>query len=84
MYLKLVPGAHSQTYIQLKCFEIHILLIIGYLLSPPGRAAAPVSTVLPTATEPGPVHRTWFLSQTCRFQLSSDSRSGRDTLNDRL
>ena len=30
------------------------------------------------------VHRTCYLSQTCCFQLSRDSRSGRDTLNDRL
>jgi len=52
--------------------------------SPPGRAAAPVSTVLPAAMEPWPVHRTCYLSQTCCFQLSRDSRSGRDTLNDRL
>ena len=52
--------------------------------SPPGRAAAPVSTVLPAAMESRPVHRTCYLSQTCCFQLSRDSRSGRDTLNDRL
>ena len=51
---------------------------------PPGRAAAPVSTVLPATMEPWPVHRMWFLSQTCCFQLSRDNRSGRDTLNDRL
>uniref|UniRef100_A0A4W5N2G9 Transmembrane protein 238 like n=1 Tax=Hucho hucho TaxID=62062 RepID=A0A4W5N2G9_9TELE len=38
------------------------------LPNPPGRAAAPVSTVLPT----------------CCFQLSRDSRSSRDTLNNRL
>ena len=59
----------------------------GWLLavpSPPGRAAAPVSTVLPVAMEPWPVHQTCYLSQTCCFQLSRDSRSGRDTLNDRL
>ena len=49
--------------------------------SPPGRAAAPVSTVLPAALESWPVHRTCYLSQTCCFQLSRDSRSGRDTLN---
>ena len=52
--------------------------------SPPGRAAAPVSTVLPAAMEPWPVHRTCYLSQTCCFQLSRDTRSGRDILNDRL
>ena len=52
--------------------------------SPPGHAAAPVSTVLPAAMEPWPLHRTCYLSQTCSFQLSRDSRSGRDTLNDRL
>ena len=52
--------------------------------SPPGRAAAPVSTVLPAAMGPWPVHRTCYLSQTCCFQLSRDSRSGRDTLHDRL
>ena len=45
---------------------------------------APVSTVLPTAMEPWPVHRACYLSQTCCFQLSRDSRSGKDTLNDRL
>ena len=52
--------------------------------SPPGRAAAPVSTVLPAAMETWPVHRKCYLSQTCCFQLSRDSRICRDTLNDRL
>ena len=51
---------------------------------PPGRAAAPVSTVMPAAMEPLPVHWTCYLSQTCCFQLSRDSRSGRDTLIDWL
>ena len=46
--------------------------------------AAPDSTVLPAAMEYWPVHRTCYLSQTCWFQLSRDSRSDRDTLNDRL
>ena len=44
----------------------------------------PFSTVLPAAMESWPVHRTCYLSQTSCFQLSRDSRSGRDTLNDRL
>ena len=43
-----------------------------------------VSTVLPAAMEPWPVHQTCYLSQTCCFQLSRDSRIGGDTLNDRL
>ena len=45
--------------------------------------ADPVSTVLPAVMEPWPVHQTCYLSQTCCFQLSRDSRSRRETLNDR-
>ena len=50
--------------------------------SPPGHAAAPVSTILPAAMEPWPVHRTCYLVPDLQFWTLPHLLSL--TLNDRL
>ena len=49
--------------------------------SPPGRAAAPVSTVLPAAREPWPVHRTCYLVPDLLFFVCLSLSWGTDLLH---